>query len=288
MLCNMRDMLNDAEKNKYAVGAFNTPNLETLRAVIDAAEELNSPVILNHAQAHQSIVDIALIGPLMIEYAKKSKVPVCVHIDHGTDKTYLLNAIKMGFTSVMYDCSNLPFNENMDAIASFVKDAHMMDITVEAELGVMPGNNKPGGCSENDVEESVDNYTNVEQARQFVAATNVDALAISFGSVHCKSKDDINLVLDIERLKAIDAVTGSCKLVMHGGSGVSDEQMKLAITNGIRKINYYTYMGIAPAGEIVKMVQSRNDMVYFHEIANLAQQIMNDRCKDAIKIFLNR
>ncbi len=286
MICNMREMLADARKGKYAIGSFNAPNLETLRAVIDAAEEMNSPVIINHAQAHQSIVDIKVIGPLMIKYAKQAKVPVCVHIDHGFTKEYVLNAIKLGFTSIMYDRSQLPFEQNVAETAEFVEYAHLMDITVEAELGVMPGVNEPGGANERYIEESPDNLTDVSQAREFVERTKADALAVSVGSVHCALKTEVDLKLDVERLRELDKETGDCCMVMHGGSGMKDDQIRLAVQNGISKINYYTWMGIGPAPEIAKFIAANTDgKIYYHDIANLAQKVMNDRCKEAIALF---
>lgn len=289
MICNMREMLADARKGKYAIGSFNTPNLETLRAVIDAAEAMNTPVIINHAQAHQAIVDIKVIGELMVAYAKRAKVPVCVHIDHGLTKEYVLNAIKMGFTSIMYDRSSQPFERNMAETAELTEYAHMMDITVEAELGVMPGVNEPGSSNEHYIEESPDNHTDVAQAREFVKKTKVDALAVSVGSVHCALKTEVDLKLDIDLLRQLDRETGDCCMGMHGGSGVRDDQIRLAVANGISKINYYTWMGIGPAPEIAKFIAANTDgKVYFHDIANLAQQVMYDRCKEAMALFLNK
>lgn len=287
MLCNMKEMLASARKGKYAIGAFNTPNLETLRAVIDAAEELDTPVILDHAEAHQPFADIKAIGPLMVHYAKKAKVPVCVHLDHGTDRGYLLNAIKLGFTSVMYDCSAMSFEDNAREIAALVKDAHLMDITVEAELGHMPGD-REGGCSTSPTVAAGEGFTEVDEAKRFIEMTGVDALAISFGSVHCVNKDNADVKLDIDHLKKIRAVSGDCALVLHGGSGVPDAQIRQAISNGICKINYYTYMAIAPAPAIAKLIAANPDMLFYHDIANLAQKIINDRCKDAIRVFLNK
>ncbi|MDR2390171.1 MAG: class II fructose-bisphosphate aldolase, partial [Planctomycetota bacterium] len=259
------------------------------RAVIGAAEEMDAPVIVNHAQVHQSVMDIRIIGPLMVEYAEAARVPVCVHIDHGFDKGYVLNAIRLGFTSVMYDRSSLPYERNLAETAEFVRDAHLMDVTVEAELGIMPGVNEPGGGNERYIAQSPDNLTDVGQAGEFVEKTGVDALAVSIGSVHCVLRDEVDLKLDINRLRSLDAATGNCCLVMHGGSGVRDDQIRLAIANGISKINFYTWMGIAPAPEIAKFIAANTDgKVYFHDIANLAQAVMKERCKQAIQVFLNR
>ena len=137
MLVNMRDILADAEKNRYAIPCINTPNIEFLRAVIGAAEDLNTPVIIDHAEVHDSLIPIERIGPEMVKYASRAKVPVCVHLDHGTTYSFLMRALKAGFSSIMYDCSALPFEENVRRVKEFVKVAHDLDITVEGELGVI-------------------------------------------------------------------------------------------------------------------------------------------------------
>ena len=137
MLVNMKEILKEAEEKGYAIGCINTPNMETLRAVVDAAEELNVPIIIDHAQVHDPLIPMESIGPKMVEYAKQAKVPVCVHLDHGSDYSFVMRAIRCGFSSIMYDLSALPFEENMAKLKEFTKIAHDLNITVEAELGIM-------------------------------------------------------------------------------------------------------------------------------------------------------
>ena len=137
MLVNMREILAVAEQEKYAIPCINTPNVETIRAVINAAEELNTRVIIDHAEVHDKLIPLERIGPEMIKYAEKAKVPVCVHLDHATDLSFALRAIRVGFPSIMYDCSALPFEENVKRVKEFVEIAHALDITVEAEIGIM-------------------------------------------------------------------------------------------------------------------------------------------------------
>ena len=137
MLVNMKKILEIAEAEGYAIPCINTPNEETVRAVIGAAEELNTPIIIDHAQVHDSLIPIERIGPIMLKYAKEARVPVCVHLDHGSDYEFVMRAVKVGFPSIMYDCSALPFEENVEKVAQFVKFAHAAGITVEAELGIM-------------------------------------------------------------------------------------------------------------------------------------------------------
>lgn len=287
MLVNMKEILKDAQKNKYAIGCINTPNIETLRAVVGAAEELNTPIIIDHAEVHDSIIPIEFIGPYMIEYAKKAKVPVCVHLDHAKSFNFAMRAIRQGFTSIMYDCSDFEFEENVEKVKEFMKIAKELDITVEAELGVMTSGevdtHEGGSISYSDAEKF---YTDPEMAGEFVERTGVDALAVCFGTAHgiYSSKPK----LDINRLKKIRENTGDCPLVMHGASGVDHEQIREAISNGISKINYYTYMATAVAPDLVEMINSNKNPVYFHEISLYATEVMKKLNLEIMNVFLNR
>lgn len=279
MLVNMKEMLEIAQKNKYAVACINTPNLETLIGVISAAEELNVPVIIDHAQVHDSIVPLEFIAPYMIEYAKKAKVPVCVHLDHAKSYNFVMRAIRLGFTSIMYDCSDLPFEENVSRVKEFVKIAHDLNITVEGELGVMTaeGNNDTSGLELS--------YTDPKAAKKFIDETNVDALAVCFGTVHGVYTQ--KPILDIERLKEIKAEVGEAKLVMHGASGVDFKQTQEAISNGISKINYYTYLSNSVAPKLVEMINSK-DSVYFHDISLYATEVLKQGAKEVLTAFQNK
>ena len=137
MLVTLTEILELAEAKKNAVGSFNTPNLESIMAVIGAAEELNVPVIIMHAEVHESMMPIDVIGPIMVERAKAAKVPVCVHLDHGESLAYLVKALNLGFTSVMFDGSALPYEENVANTRLAVKFAHAKGASVEAEIGVL-------------------------------------------------------------------------------------------------------------------------------------------------------
>ena len=202
----MREILDIAEKERYAVPCINTPNMETLRAVVDAAEELNTPVIIDHAQVHDSVIPIEKIGPEMVKYAKQAKVPVCVHLDHGVDFNFVMKAIRLGFSSIMYDCSALPFEENMKNVKDFVRIAKELDITVEAELGVMASSDEDThGDAESRVltnEDIKEYFTDPEEAGKFARETGCDALAVCFGTMHGIYAEPP--VLDIERVKEID------------------------------------------------------------------------------------
>lgn len=189
MLVNMKKILEIAEAEGYAIPCINTPNEETVRAVIGAAEELNTPIIIDHAQVHDSLIPIERIGPIMLKYAKEARVPVCVHLDHGSDYEFVMRAVKVGFPSIMYDCSALPFEENVEKVAQFVKFAHAAGITVEAELGIMASTDED--THDDDPEKRVltnedirEFFTEPAEAKEFAERTKCDALAVCFGTMH--------------------------------------------------------------------------------------------------------
>ena len=191
MLVNMKKILEIAEAEGYAIPCINTPNEETVRAVIGAAEELNTPIIIDHAQVHDSLIPIERIGPIMLKYAKEARVPVCVHLDHGSDYEFVMRAVKVGFPSIMYDCSALPFEENVEKVAQFVKFAHAAGITVEAELGIMASTDED--THDDDPEKRVltnedirEFFTEPAEAKEFAERTKCDALAVCFGTMHEK------------------------------------------------------------------------------------------------------
>lgn len=289
MLVNMNEILYEAEKGGYAIGCINTPNMTTLRAIVDAAEDINVPIIIDHAQVHDSLIPIELIGPKMVEYAKKAKIPVCVHLDHATDINFIMRAIRCGFTSIMYDLSTLSFEENAKKLKDFTEIAHNLGITVEAELGIMTGNDDDthGGGEKGWTRESIKKtFTDPEKAAEFVNITGVDALAVAFGTAHGVYTDEPQL--DTERLKAIrKAVNKDCRIVMHGGSGVDYDQIKQAIDAGCSKINYYTYLSKACSKHINEYLNERNGNEYWHEVEEEAYKFMRKYAKEVLKVFKN-
>lgn len=290
MLVTLNELLKDAKEKKYAVGAFNVPNLEAIRAVIQAAEELGSPVILQHAEVHENLISLEEIGPIMLQYAKAAKVPVAVHLDHGASFEMCVKAIRLGFTSVMYDASSKEYEVNMAESKEIVKIAHAVGVSVEAELGhiftsAVGGGEGRGSDSSEDYEDLEDVYTNPDLAKAFVEETGVDCLAIGFGTVHGiylkEPKLDLNRILQIK--EKIDV-----PFVMHGGSGVSEENYRTAIKNGICKINYYTYMNKA-AGKVLQeeLENFSGDSVFFDELSLSAIEAMKNNVKAAMEIFMN-
>ena len=176
MLVTLKEVLKIAEEKKIAVGAFNAANLESLQAVIGAAEELTMPVIIQFAQCHESWVPLELIGPIMVEEAKKASVPVCVHLDHGETLDYLEKALEIGFTGIMYDGSVLSYEENLENTKKAVQMAAKTGASVEAELGSMGKRESGAGDSDKD---DTKIYTDPKQAKAFVETSGIDALACS-------------------------------------------------------------------------------------------------------------
>lgn len=289
MLVNMKQILADAEKGGYAIGCINTPNVETLRAVIGAAEDLNVPIIIDHAQVHDSLIPIEEIGPKMVEYAKKAKVPVCVHLDHGSDYNFVMRALRVGFSSIMYDLSALPFEENVEKLKEFTKIAHDLDVTVEAELGIMTSTEEDSHGGEDVVwnnETIKKTFTEPSQAAEFAQRTGVDALAVCFGTAHGIYSEPP--ILDIERVKAIRAaMPKDSRVVMHGGSGVDDNQVRAAISAGCSKVNYYSYMAKACSKHINDYLVKKNGSAFWHEVQEEAYTFMRGYARDVLTMFKN-
>lgn len=280
MLVTLNEVLKMAEAEKYAVGAFNTPNLECLLAVLHNAEKMQVPVIISHAQLHEDIAPLSDIGPVMIAMAKEAKVPVCVHLDHGETLDYLQKALDMGFTSIMYDGSLLSYEENVANTKKTVEMAAKVGASVEAEIGILGGRESGAKQSEQKAE---DMYTDPELAKRFVEDTGIDALACSFGTAHGIYK--VKPKLDFERIEKIRSLT-KIPLVMHGGSGVSPEDYKEAISKGVRKINYYSYMSNAGVKAAKELLENEN-VTFFHEIAIKAEEAMEKDVHKAMKVFYN-
>jgi fructose-bisphosphate aldolase class II len=275
MLIGLKEILKRGRERNIAIGSFNTPNLECLCAVLAAAEELDTPVIVAHAQIHESVAPIEKIGRVMTELAKHSKVDVCVHLDHGESFEYCKKAIELGFTSVMIDQSNLTYEENICATRAVADFAHMHGVDVEAELGQLPS--REGG-GENTMKTL---YTDPELVPDFIERTKSDALAIAFGTVH--GIYNVKPLLNMDIVSAVRKRT-NIPLVMHGGSGLSDTEYSKAIECGINKINYYTYMsyaGYAAAKELIDKQASG----FFHNLALTAQNAMKENALRALKVF---
>ena len=234
MLANLNDVLKPAQAGRYAVGLFNTTDTDMLQAAIEAAEEARSPIIIGTAEVLLPYGELALIAPALLAAAARASVPVVVHYDHGLTFAKTMEALKLGFSSVMFDASTKPYDENIAATKEVVKIAHAMGATVEGEIGhvglAADGDDKNG------------QYTTVDEAVDFQTKTGVDALAVAVGTAHgvytCKPK------LQFDRIAELNAAVAA-PLVLHGGSGLSDEDFRGAIARGIAKLNIHTDMVIA-------------------------------------------
>ena len=272
MLVTLKEILKTAEERQIAVGSFNTPNMTSIKSVIGAAEELKQPVIIMHAQVHEEmgLCKMEEIAPVMLMFAERAKVPVCVHLDHGTDIEYVKKGLELGFTSVMYDGSVLSTEENTANTIIAVESAKTTGASVEAEIGSM-GAREGGEGSDTSI------YTDPASAVKFVADTGIDALACAFGTAHGFYKDKPKL--DFERLSKIHSLI-DVPIVMHGGSGVSEDDYREVIKRGVRKVNYYTYMAKAGGDAI-----SNKTYYQFHDALLDAEKAMRDNVKKAISVF---
>ncbi len=272
MLVSLKEILKIADAKNCAIGSFNTPNLESMQAVISAAEELKQPVIIMHAQIHEEmgLCRMEEIAPIMLFMADRASVPVCVHLDHGTDLDYISKGLELGFTSVMYDGSALDIKENYANTCIAVELASRYGASVEAEVGSMGA--REGGSGEG---ESI--YTDPDTALWFVKETGIDALACAFGTAHGMYLTEPKL--DFDRVSKIKSMI-NVPMVMHGGSGVSQADYREVIQRGIRKINYYTYMAKAGAEAI-----SGKSYSQLHDAVNDAVSAMKADVTKAINIF---
>ena len=287
MLSALTDVLKIAEEKQIAIGAFNTPNLESLCAVIAAAEELELPVIVQFAQCHEPLIPLRVIGPVMVEHAKRASVPVCVHLDHGETMDYLKTALDMGFNSIMYDGSNAPFEENVKATCEAVRLAARAGADVEAEIGSM-GRREFGTGDAGDADDAAKIYTDPNQAKEFADKTGIQALACSFGTTHGIYLTEPKLDFDIVR--QVREKTNGIPIVMHGGSGVSKEDFHAAILAGVRKINYFTYMDKAAGTAVAAHLQGmgKTEPIFYSSIRLVAMQAMKENVKEAMEIFARR
>lgn len=230
MLVNMRDLLKDAQNGNYAVGSFSVANMEMVLGVLQAAEELNAPVILQIAEVRLKQSPLELIGPLMVAAAENAKTPVAVHFDHGKTADKISQALELGFTSVMFDGSHLPLEENIAETKRIIEMAKEYDAAVEAEIGCVGG-------SEDGSEDIAINCTKPDDAVRFEAETGVDALAIAIGNAHGNYKSAPKLRFDILEECAKRVKT---PLVLHGGTGISPDDFIKCSKTGIKKINIAT------------------------------------------------
>ena len=272
MLVNLNEVLEIAQSERRAVGLFNTTDTDMLQAVIEAAEEMNSPVIIGTAEVLLPYGELRLIAPSIIEAAKRAKVPVVVHYDHGLTFDKCMEALRLGFSSIMFDGSANDYETNIAQTREIVKIAHSFGASVEGEIGHV-------GLASDSFEDLVDMYTTPEEAKAYVEATGVDALAIAIGSAHGVYKK--KPMLNIERLKEIRSSIDT-PLVLHGGSGLSEDDFRNTIHEGIAKVNIFTDLCLA--GERA-MMDGKNQGLGYLEIRNLKVTYIKEEVKKKIRLF---
>ncbi|MBQ7368986.1 MAG: class II fructose-bisphosphate aldolase [Clostridia bacterium] len=272
MLVNLNDVLKKAQKGKYGVGLFNTTDSDMLEAAIAAAEELNSPIVIGTAEVLLPYGELKLIAPSVIAAAKRAKVPVVVHYDHGLTFERCMEALQLGFSSVMFDGSTNDYETNLAQTREIVKIAHAFGATVEGEIGHV-------GQADAGDEDLTDMYTTPEEAEAYIAATGVDALAVAIGSAHgvYKKKPQLN----IKRLQEIRAKV-DVPLVLHGGSGLSDDDFRNTIREGIAKVNIFTDLCLAGKRA---MKDGEEQGLDYLSTRNLKVEYIKEAVKAKIRLF---
>ena len=252
-LANMIDILKKADEGNYAVGAFNVANMEMIMGAIKAAEDLSSPIIIQVAEGRLEYSPLDLIGPMMIAAAKKAKVDVVVNLDHGSKMENIKKALELGFTSVMIDGSKLPLEKNIELTKNVIEEANKYGVPVEAEVGRV--------CGSEDSSKAVSIlYTDIEDAKKFVKETNVSTLAVAIGNAHGIYQGEPNL--NFEVLENINEEI-EIPLVLHGGSGITEEDFRKCARTGIRKINIATSTFNSVNNEAKNLYKEDIDTNYF-------------------------
>ena len=276
-LVDMGDMLRHAYDNKYAVGAFDLVSLDFLEAIVRAAEIKQAPVILSLAESHFEYFDFELAMAATVAAARRAKVPVAIHLDHGASLDSAVRGVRLGCNGVMVDASHLPFEQNVAATRAVTDMAHACGVPVEGELGYVAG--VEGEDADKHPGEVV--YTSVEQAKAYVERARVDFLAVSIGTVHGRMRGHPKL--DIARLAQINEAL-RIPLVIHGGTGLADEQYRALIANGVTKINYYTALADV-AGARIRENAARDARAGYTGLVRGVRDAIADECSRMIARF---
>ena len=283
MLVSMKEMLEDAKRNHYALPAFDISNYDMMKSVLEACEEARSPALLMALGVDLKGRDMNLLASMIRSASDYFHIPVCLHLDHATDLDLIKRAIDAGFSSVMYDGSVLDFENNAKNTAEVTDYAHAHGITVEAELGHV-GNASVGSISETGTDtDPGESLTVPEEVVRFVEITNVDALAVAIGTAHGVYKKTPTL-----RIDRLDEITAVCDrpLVLHGGSGTPDDQMQTAIGHGITKINIYSdVVGAMNKGLKNKLNTMENPATWPYLVFADAREQMKDVVAAKLRTF---
>lgn len=277
MLVTGNEILQDAHKNNYAVGAFNVNNMEIVQAIIEAAEETRSPVILQASQGGLDYAGVEYIAALAKVAAENATVPVAIHLDHGTDFVQVVKCVRNGFSSIMIDGSKYELEENIIVTNKVIEICRAVGVSVEAELG------KIGGTEDDiTVDERDATFTDPAEAKEFVERTNVDSLAIAVGTAHGVYKGTPKI--DFERIKKIKELV-NIPLVLHGSSGVADDDIKQAVSLGINKINIDTELRQSFTKAIHDFVAKEPEVIDPRKIIGVARTAMKERVAEKMRLF---
>lgn len=277
MLVTGKEILMHADKNGYAVGAFNVVNMEMTQAIVAAAEEEKAPVIIQTTEGALKYAGIEYLAAMIKLAAKKASVPVALHLDHGTSFKTAMNCIRNGWTSVMIDGSHFPFEENVAVTKQVVEAAHSCGVSVEAELGRL------GGIEDNiSVSEKDALFTDPQEAHDFVEQTGVDSLAIAIGTAHGKYKGVPKL--DLDRLKTIKNDL-KMPIVLHGASGVAYDDITKAIGLGVNKINIDTDLRVAYTDKVREILGNDPDVFDLRKICGPARDNVKAAVIEKLRLF---
>ncbi len=272
MLVNLKYVLDLAEKGNFAIPAFNVYNMESVMGVLKAAEEMKAPIIMQVYPRLMKEETGYFLSPVIKAAAEKASVPVCFHLDHGPSELETTRSIRYGATGIMLDGSTLPFEENIALTKRVVETCSYLNVQVEGELGHV------GTTSDSDMDE----FTTPEDAKKFVEETGVACLAVAVGTAHGRYKKPPKL--DIDRIKAIRKATSNSALVLHGGSGVPDKEIKKAVAAGIRKMNFATDICYAFLDTCLEELQKPDRAIAIDNFMKKPIEAVKDFCITRIKL----
>jgi len=279
----MLDIFKKAKENKYAIGAFNVSNLEQLKGIIQATQNLQSPVIVATSKGESNFIGKRQLKAVIAVYCKETGLPIVLHLDHGKSFEIVKEAVEAGYDSVHFDGSNLSFEENIEItkkVVDFAKERNVKNI--EGELGYLRGKSS----IQDNVEIKEEDLTDPKQALEFVEKTGIDSLAISIGNVHGIFKSNKNPHLFIDRLEEINREVGDkVGLVLHGGSGTPEEDIKKAIGLGVVKVNVNTELRLAYSKTLKEFMQSNPEQTTPYKIMPTVVEAVQKVVENKIMLF---